>query len=228
MSYVKGLTKHTDKMKNYITLLLSIFLLSCNGQEGKKAAIKPIKMNQQNLKHITFGGGCFWCVEGVFSLVKGIESVTSGYAGGHTQNPTYEEVCTGNTGHAEVVQLTYDPSIISYNQLMDIFFFLHDPTQLNRQGNDIGTQYRSVIFYEDPAEKEKAEQAMKTSEASGRWHGKYVTEIVKLPTFYPAEQYHQNYYKINPTQPYCSAVVGPKIAKFKTHFRELGMLKAGE
>ncbi|MBF8457881.1 peptide-methionine (S)-S-oxide reductase MsrA [Kaistella sp. G5-32] len=181
-------------------------------------------MDKQNLETITFGGGCFWCVDSVLDLLKGVESTTSGYAGGHKTNPTYEEVCTGETGHAEVVQLTYDPKIISYEQLMDVFFFLHDPTQLNRQGNDIGTQYRSVIFYNNEAEKANAESALKKSEATGKYTGKYVTEITKLEDFYPAEQYHQGYYEINPNQPYCSAVVGPKIAKFKKHFGELGML----
>ena len=131
-----------------------------------------------------------------------------------------------DSGDAEVVQIAYDPSLISYEQLMDVFFFLHDPTQMNRQGNDIGTQYRSVIFFKDEAEKAKAENALKQSELSERWNGTYVTEITKLEEFFPAEQYHQGYYEVNPTQPYCSAVVGPKIAKFKKHYGELGMLRA--
>ena len=183
------------------------------------------KMDKQNLEYITFGGGCFWCVDSVLDLLKGVESTTSGYAGGHKENPTYEEVCTGNTGHAEVVQMAYDPRIISYEQLMEVFYFLHDPTQLNRQGNDIGTQYRSVIYYTTEAEKQKAEEAMKASEATGKYSGKYVTEITKLDKFYPAEQYHQGYYEANPTQPFCSAVVGPKVAKFKKHYGDLGMLR---
>ena len=183
------------------------------------------KMDKQNLEYITFGGGCFWCVDSVLDLLKGVESTTSGYAGGHKENPTYEEVCTGNTGHAEVVQMAYDPRIISYEQLMEVFYFLHDPTQLNRQGNDIGTQYRSVIYYTTEAEKQKAEEAMKISEATGKYSGKYVTEITKLDKFYPAEQYHQGYYEANPTQPFCSAVVGPKVAKFKKYYGDLGMLR---
>ena len=183
-------------------------------------------MDKRNLEYITFGGGCFWCVEGAFQYLKGVESVVSGYSGGHKNNPTYEEVCTGETGHAEVVQIAYNPKELSYEQLMDVFFFLHDPTQLNRQGNDIGTQYRSVIFYKDDDEKAKAREAIKLSEASGRWHGKYVTELAKFEKFWPAEQYHQGYYEANPNQPYCSAVVGPKIAKFKKHYGELGMLKS--
>jgi len=183
-------------------------------------------MDNNNLEQITFGGGCFWCVESCFNMLRGVKSAISGYSGGHKDNPTYEEVCTGETGHAEVVQITYDPAIISYEQLMDVFFFLHDPTQLNRQGNDIGTQYRSVIYYKDEAEKAKAEEAIKVSIASGRWTGTYVTELTKFDKFWPAEQYHQGYYNENPTQPYCSAVVGPKIQKFKKHFGELEMLNA--
>lgn len=182
------------------------------------------RMDNNNLAQITFGGGCFWCVESCFNMLKGVQSAISGYSGGHKDNPTYEEVCTGETGHAEVVQITYDPAIISYEQLMDVFFFLHDPTQLNRQGNDIGTQYRSVIYYKDDAEKAKAEEAIEKSKQSGRWQGTYVTELTRFDKFWPAEQYHQGYYNENPTQPYCSAVVGPKIQKFKKHFGELGML----
>ena len=185
-------------------------------------------MEEKNLQQLTFGGGCFWCVESCFNLLKGVKSAVSGYSGGHKEHPTYEEVCTGETGHAEVVQITYDPSVISYEQLMDIFFFLHDPRQLNRQGNDIGTQYRSVIFYKDEEEKKKAEHAIQVSEASGRWPGKYVTELAKFEKFWPAESYHQGYYNANPNQPYCSAVVGPKIQKFKKHYGELGWLKLSE
>lgn len=177
------------------------------------------------METVVFGGGCFWCVESTFNLLKGVELAVSGYTGGITENPTYEEVCTGKTGHAEVVEITYDPKIITYDQLMEVFFFLHDPTQLNRQGNDIGTQYRSAIFYKDAAEMEKAESGIKISDASGIWDGKYVTQISKLDKFYTAETYHQGYYEENSTQPYCSAVVGPKIAKFKKHFGEMGWLK---
>ncbi len=211
-------------MKKFLTIILSTFLLSCNGQENKKEITNNKKMDKENLEYVTFGGGCFWCVESCFNMLKGVDVAVSGYAGGHTSNPTYEEVSTGKTGHAEVVQLAYDPKIISYEQLMDIFFFLHDPTTLNRQGNDVGTQYRSAIFYKDDAEKVKAEEGLKISEASGKWNGKYVTEVTKLDKFWPAEQYHQGYYEANPTQPYCSAIVGPKIAKFKKHYGALGML----
>lgn len=213
-------------MKKFFLLLIGFFIISCNGQKKKtdKQNNQPT-MDKNNLEQITFGGGCFWCVESCFNMLRGVDSAISGYSGGHKDNPTYEEVCTGETGHAEVVQITYDPKIISYEQLMDVFFFLHDPTQLNRQGNDIGTQYRSVIFYKDDTEKQEAEKALKKSEASGKWPGKYVTELAKFEKFWPAEQYHQGYYNANPTQPYCSAVVGPKIQKFKKHFGELGILE---
>lgn len=210
-------------MKKIFLLIICIFFAACNGQK-KETNNKKMKAD----KKLVIGGGCFWCVESCFNMLKGVDQVVSGYAGGHNKSPTYEEVCTGNTGHAEVVEISYDSSIISYEQLMDVFFFLHDPTQLNRQGNDIGTQYRSVIFYSSPEEKLKAEVAIQKSEASGVWPGKYVTEIAPLEKFYPAEGYHQGYYKENPTQPYCSAVVGPKIQKFKKHFGALGWLKPEE
>lgn len=183
-------------------------------------------MSIENLKKITFGGGCFWCVESCFNMLKGVESAVSGYSGGHKDNPTYQEVCTGETGHAEVVQITYDPGIISYKQLLDVFFFLHDPTQLNRQGNDVGTQYRSVVYYNNETEKKLTEKAIADLNTSGKYTGKVVTEVTEFGKFWPAEAYHQGYYKENPNQPYCSAVVGPKVAKFKKHFGELGMLKS--
>ncbi len=181
--------------------------------------------SNKKMEQLVFGGGCFWCVESCFNMLNGVESAVSGYAGGHKANPTYEEVSTGETGHAEVVQINYDPAVISYEQLMELFFFLHDPTQLNRQGNDIGTQYRSVIFYKDDAEKAKAQAAIQLSESSGKWNGKYVTELAPLEKFWTAESYHQGYYNQNPNQPYCSAVVGPKIQKFKKYFGEKGWLE---
>lgn len=200
-------------------------MVCCNGQEPKKIITKKMTMNNENLKSITFGGGCFWCVESCFNMLKGVDSAISGYAGGNVENPTYEQVCTGETGHAEVVKLTYDPQLISYQQLLDVFFFLHDPTQLNRQGNDIGTQYRSVIYYNNEAEKATAEQAIAKINESGKYPGNVVTELSPNEKFWPAEQYHQGYYLENPNTPYCSAVVGPKVAKFKKHFGELGLLE---
>lgn len=184
-----------------------------------------MKKIQENTKYLTIGGGCFWCVESCFNMLKGVVSVYSGYSGGHKENPTYKEVCTGETGHAEVVQIAYNPNEISYQQLMEVFFFLHDPTQLNRQGEDIGTQYRSVIFYRDEKEKDMALEAISTSKTTGKWNGEYVTEVVPFEKFWQAEEYHQGYYHENPTQPYCSTVVGPKIQKFKNYFGALGWLK---
>lgn len=212
-------------MKKFFLFLMSFILLSCNGQETKTQPIKQRKMENKILEYATFGGGCFWCVEACFDMLKGVESVTSGYSGGHRENPTYEEVCTGETGHAEVVQIAFDPAVISYSQLLESFWFLHDPTQLNRQGGDIGTQYRSVIFFHSEKQKEEARSSMEASEKTGKWNGKYVTQIVNFEKFWPAEQYHQNYFDINPNQPYCSAVVGPKVAKFKKHFGEMRLLK---
>ncbi|MDL1913254.1 MAG: peptide-methionine (S)-S-oxide reductase MsrA [Bergeyella sp.] len=179
----------------------------------------------KNVSHIVFGGGCFWCIESCFNMLRGVESAVSGYAGGNKENPTYEEVCTGKTGHAEVVELIYIPSIISYEQLMEVFFFLHDPTQLNRQGNDVGSQYRSVVFYSDENEKIKAYKALEESKKTNRWKGEYVTEIAPLKRFYPAEKYHQGYYNRNSVQPYCSGVVEPKIRRFEAHYGAKGWLK---
>ncbi len=183
-------------------------------------------MNKENLQQLTFGGGCFWCVESAFNMLNGVDTAISGYSGGKTENPTYEQVSTGMTGHAEVVQISYDPDMISYEQLMDVFFFLHDPTQLNRQGNDIGTQYRSVIYYNNEEEKKKAEEAIAKVNRSGKYSGQVVTELSPAVKFWPAEAYHQGYYNANPNQPYCAAVVGPKIQKFKKHFGELGLIEA--
>ncbi len=214
-------------MKKFFLLLTSFLLIACSGQEQKKNSKQNSTKNMDNtgLQQITFGGGCFWCVESCFNMLNGVESAISGYSGGHKENPTYEEVCTGETGHAEVVQITFDPKVISYDQLLDVFFFLHDPTQMNRQGNDIGTQYRSVIYYDNQEEKNKAEAAIKNIDASGKYPNKVVTELTKFEKFWPAEQYHQGYFGANPNTPYCSAVVGPKVAKFKKHFGDLGMLK---
>lgn len=214
-------------MKKVFFLILSLLLVSCQGQEKRKSTVKQNKM-ENKLAYATIGGGCFWCVESCFNMLKGVDSVISGYSGGHKANPTYEEVCTGDTGHAEVVQIAYDPAVISYKQLMEVFLFLHDPTQLNKQGNDIGTQYRSVVFYNSEEQKKETEEALKESEAKQQWTGKYVTEVVPFEKFWPAEAYHQGYYKENPNQPYCSAVVGPKIQKFKKYFGEKGWLKSEE
>ncbi len=166
----------------------------------------------------TLGGGCFWCLEAVFENLRGVERVVSGYAGGHAANPSYQQVCTGATGHAEVVQITFDPSVISYREVLEVFFGIHDPTTLNRQGADVGTQYRSAIFYHSPEQRRVAEQTLAELNASGVWDRPLVTEVVALEEFYPAEGYHQGYFRNNPGQGYCQAVVSPKVAKFRKHF----------
>jgi peptide-methionine (S)-S-oxide reductase len=166
------------------------------------------------------GGGCFWCTEAVFSELKGVEKVESGYSGGSVANPSYEQVCTGDTGHAEVAQVTFDPSVISYKEILEIFFTTHDPTTLNRQGADVGTQYRSVIFYNSEEQKKTAEEVKREIEQSKIWGKPIVTEIVPLKAFYKAEDYHQNYFKDNPRQAYCQVVIAPKVAKFRKHYSE--------
>ena len=171
----------------------------------------------------TLAGGCFWCLEAVYDELKGVGSVESGYAGGQVPNPTYKQVCTGNTGHAEVVQVTFDPQVISFKEILNVFFVIHDPTTLNRQGNDQGTQYRSAIFYHDEQQKEVAEQVIRDLNAEHLWDQPIVTQVAPLDTFYIAEDYHQEYYANNPYQPYCMMVVAPKVTKFRKHF--LDMLK---
>ena len=168
----------------------------------------------------TLGGGCFWCLEAIYQDIKGVLSVVSGYAGGAMANPTYKQVCSGSTGHAEVVQLTYDPEIISFEDLLYIFWRIHDPTTLNRQGADVGTQYRSIILYHDEAQKAIAEKSKQEAGASGLWPNPIVTEIAPLGDFYKAETYHQNYYRSNSYQPYCRAVIDPKVRKFRKEFQE--------
>lgn len=172
------------------------------------------------MKKATFGSGCFWCTEAVFQDLAGVESVVSGYAGGHIKNPAYREVCEGRTGHAEVVQITYDPDVVTFETLLEVFWKTHDPTTLNRQGNDVGTQYRSVVFYHDEEQKELAQQYKEKLNASGAFSNPIVTEISPIDVFYPAEAYHQNYYKNNPEQGYCSFVIRPKMNKFKQVFSE--------
>ncbi len=166
----------------------------------------------------TLAGGCFWCLEAVYELLKGVDDVTSGYAGGTTQNPSYEQVCSGMTGHAEVVQVGFDPSVISFKDLLDVFFTIHDPTTLNRQGYDAGTQYRSAIFYHSPDQKATAEQTIKELTDAKLWEDPIVTQVEPLDVFYPAEEYHQHYFERNPNQPYCRAIVAPKVAKARSHF----------
>jgi peptide-methionine (S)-S-oxide reductase len=166
----------------------------------------------------TLGGGCFWCLEAVFEQMRGVEKVESGYTGGSVPEPTYRAVCSGMTGHAEVVQVTFDPEVTSYREILEVFFAFHDPTMLNRQGPDVGTQYRSAIFYHSPEQKQTAEQTIAELNAAGIWPRPIVTQVEPLEKYYPAEDYHQGYYRANPTQPYCQAMVAPKVAKFRQHF----------
>src|SRR5438094_3834551 len=166
----------------------------------------------------TLGGGCFWCLEAVYDELKGVERVVSGYAGGQVANPSYEQVCSGRTGHAEVTQITFDPRAISFEQLLEVFFTIHDPTTLNRQGHDVGTQYRSIILYHSPEQKATAEKAIEELTASKLWGAPIVTTIEPLTVFYPAEEYHQHYFVRNPGQGYCQAIVAPKVAKARSHF----------
>jgi len=168
----------------------------------------------------TLGGGCFWCLEAVFKDLRGVERVISGYAGGHLPNPTYHQVCAGSTGHAEVVQVTFDPSVASFRELLEVFFTIHDPTTLNRQGADVGTQYRSAIYYNSPEQKSTAESVINELNAANIWSAPIVTQVEPLQEFYEAEPYHQDYFENNPSQPYCQIVVAPKVAKFRKAYLE--------
>lgn len=168
----------------------------------------------------TLGGGCFWCLEAVYLELQGVEKVVSGYAGGSVRNPSYRQVCTGNTGHAEVVQLTFDPEQISFREILEVFFTIHDPTTLNRQGADVGTQYRSAIFYHDEEQRQIAKETIAKLDAADIWPNPIVTEVTPLDTFYEAEDYHQDYYEQNPNQPYCQIVITPKVAKFRKKFAD--------
>ena len=167
----------------------------------------------------TLGGGCFWCVEAVFDELNGVARVESGYSGGANANPTYRQVCSGTTGHAEVVRVTFDPQVISFREILEVFLTTHDPTTLNRQGGDVGTQYRSVIFHHDDEQKKVAEQVIKEFNAGNVWDAPIVTEVAPLKDFYKAEDYHQEYFKLNGEQPYCRAVIAPKVAKLRQHYQ---------
>lgn len=171
----------------------------------------------------TLGGGCFWCLEAVYQEVDGVDTVVSGYAGGHVENPTYRQVCTGSTGHAEVVRLTYDPSVVSYRDLLEIFFTIHNPTTKDREGADVGPQYRSVIFHHDEEQRQEAESLVEELEAENVFDDSIVTEVEPLEAFYPAEQEHQDYYQNNPSLPYCQSVISPKVTKLRQkHADKLG------
>jgi peptide-methionine (S)-S-oxide reductase len=182
--------------------------------------------DKNNTETATLGGGCFWCLEAVFEQLHGVTSVKSGYAGGKVENPTYEQVCSGTTGHTEVVQISFDSTKITYRELLEIFFAIHDPTTLNRQGADVGTQYRSVIFYHSPEQQKVAQEMIKKLETSGTWDKPIVTAVEKFRNFYPAEEYHQGYYRNNSIKPYCQAVISPKLVKLRQKF--LAKLKSVE
>jgi peptide-methionine (S)-S-oxide reductase len=173
------------------------------------------------LAKATFAGGCFWCTEAVYAELKGVKGVTSGYIAGQVPNPTYKQVCTGQTGHAEAIEIEYDPQVVSFEKLLEVFFATHDPTTLNRQGADVGTQYRSGVFYHDAEQKRIAEEVIAKLDAARVFPGKIVTEVTEASRFYPAEDYHQDYVANNPFQPYCQAVAGPKVAKVRKVFKEL-------
>ena len=177
------------------------------------AQTNHMEKNTHPTETVTLGGGCFWCTEAIFQMLPGVKSVASGYAGGTTENPTYKEVCTGNTGHAEVIQVTYDPQVVSYEKILETFWDAHDPTTMNRQGNDSGTQYRSIILYNSEAQKVAAEKSK--AEAQKHFSSPIVTQIVPLKKFFKAEGYHQDYYRSNPDQPYCRFVIRPKVEKFE-------------
>lgn len=203
-------------MKAYLTIAAVLAAFSLSFSQTKKSDTKK-PMNDQ-LQVATFGAGCFWCTEAVFLNVKGVTKVVSGYEGGKVKNPTYREVCTGETGHAEVTQITFDPSKVSFEELLEVFWNTHDPTTLNKQGADEGTQYRSVVFYHNEEQKKLAEAYKKQLDASHVYKTSIVTEISPTSTFYAAEDYHQNYFALNPNQGYCQYVIRPKVEKFKKQF----------
>jgi peptide-methionine (S)-S-oxide reductase len=210
-------------MNNLFKILLPVVLItavSCKSTAEKTYNYSTMESIQIEYEYATIGGGCFWCIEAIFSEVKGVQSVTSGYSGGTIRNPSYREVTSGRTGHAEVVQLAFDPEIISYRDILEIFFHLHDPTTLNRQGADVGTQYRSVIFFHNDEQERVARKVFEEIDRSDLWENPLVTEITPLQEFYIAEDYHQNYYSNNPNQPYCTFVISPKLSKLRKLFKD--------
>jgi peptide-methionine (S)-S-oxide reductase len=202
-----------------IVLSLLLFAIIPSNQFAREHNLKTQTMKQQQtLETANLAGGCFWCMDAIFEQVKGVEKVTSGYTGGTKANPTYEEVCTGTTGHAETIQIHFDPKVISYKEILLLFFTFHDPTTLNRQGADIGTQYRSAIFYSNAKQKSEAEEMIKELTNKKIYDSKIITRLEPLTEFYPAEDYHQNYFAKNPHNGYCNAVINPKVAKLRKNF----------
>lgn len=205
--------------RRLLVLVLLTAAACTNGKEPERLKVNQMPA-EKDLGQATLGGGCFWCVEAVFERLDGVTSVTSGYAGGTVPNPTYEQVCAGNTGHAEVCRITYDTSKVSFDVILEVFFKTHDPTTPNRQGNDVGPMYRSIILYHDEAQKKAAEEIVAALDDSGAFTSPIVTEIAPLTTYYPAEKYHQDYYELNPAQGYCSFVIRPKVEKFEKVFKD--------
>lgn len=203
-------------------VLLAVFYFHSSCSQNKNNHIQDHKSSSMNthLETATFGAGCYWCVEAIFQRLNGVNSLESGFSGGHVKNPSYKEVCAGTTGHAEVCKITYDPSVISYLELLEVFWKIHDPTTLNRQGNDVGTQYRSAIFYHNQQQKELAFDMKEKLDSAQIWKDPVVTEIMPFETFYKAEEYHQDYYNQNASQPYCRFVITPKIEKFEKVFKD--------
>ena len=206
--------------KRYAVFMLFFYLISCNTSEVESKELIKTNTIQQTMDTITFGAGCFWCVEAIFSDLNGVEKVVSGYAGGSVKNPSYKEVCTGSTSHAEVCQILYNPEIITYQELLEVFWQVHDPTTLNRQGGDVGTQYRSAIFYHNQEQRKVAEEFKATLNQEKVYPDPIVTEITAFTNFYPAEDYHQDYFELNGENPYCKSVVRPKVEKFRKVFND--------
>jgi len=203
-------------LRSFLLKLLGVAIMTGFGIGSATAAEEAAK-----LAKATFAGGCFWCTEAVYAELKGVESVTSGYIGGSVPNPTYKDICTGLTGHAEAIEIEYDPAVISFEKLLEVFFATHDPTTKNRQGADVGTQYRSGVFYHDDEQKRIAEQVIVKLDEAKVFPAKIVTEVTKAPIFYSAEDYHQDYFANNPFQPYCQAVAAPKVEKVRKVFKDL-------
>lgn len=213
-------------MSKSVSILFMIIFLSCNAnsnQQKNTTMVEDITENisGEKLDTATFGAGCFWCVEAIFQQIKGVKSVKSGYTGGHIKNPSYKEVCSGTTGHAEVAQIIFNPDTVSFTKLLEVFFQTHDPTTLNKQGADVGTQYRSAIFYHSQEQKETAENVIEKLTDENIFGKPIVTEVTKIGDFYPAEDYHQDYYYNNSEQGYCRIVITPKLEKFKKVFSDL-------
>ena len=200
--------------------MLGLSLLSCAQKNEKRNSESVMENTNVESSLATFGAGCFWCVEAIFQQLEGVKSVSSGYSGGEIKNPSYKEVCSGTTGHAEVCRIEYDPSVVTFDELLEVFWQTHDPTTLNRQGNDVGTQYRSVVFYHDEHQKERAEFFKKQLNESGAFNDPVITEISPLTNYYAAEDYHQNYYNENGNQGYCQFVIRPKVEKFQKAFKD--------